>query len=218
MRLWRMHKQSSNFEKCFKHALVRNCTGMFPSEVCFGHYSWSPRDDKREPDLSACTRSVLWHYSHKNDKTREPARSACTRFVHGSDAASPGWDTKSWAPHIGADPKTVHALCMRCLSTLACVKNGTSKTPFLKSVPNMRLWRDAQAIYCETLTAASPSGIMGADPIKPCLLSARCTSALNRIFRHRVFGKQRLEKPHLPGCLALHESEGVRTVGPLHLG
>ena len=35
MRLWRVHKQSSNCEECSKHALVRICTSMFPSEECF---------------------------------------------------------------------------------------------------------------------------------------------------------------------------------------
>ena len=35
MRLWRVHKQSSNCEECSKHALVRICTSTFPSEECF---------------------------------------------------------------------------------------------------------------------------------------------------------------------------------------
>ena len=48
MRLWRMHKQSSNFEECFKHALVKNCTSIFLSEVGFRRYLWSTRDDELE--------------------------------------------------------------------------------------------------------------------------------------------------------------------------
>ena len=62
---------------------------------------------------------------------------------------------ESWAPHMGADRKAVHALCLRCLSTCACVKEAQAGLN-VQNISNMRLWQDAPAVSCNVVDCRQP--------------------------------------------------------------
>ena len=74
-----------------------------------------------------------------------------------------------------------------------------------------------------SLTAANPTGLqswapfMGADP-KTVLALSPIHPCVEQDFETSLVYELKLQEPNVPGCLGLHEGEGVRTVRRLHPG
>ena len=110
---------------------------------------------------------------------------------------------------VGADPKTAHALFLRCLPTRACVQKH-KRDSILKSVSNLRLWKMHKQSPVTSLTAASTrdqawAPFMRDDP----KTGARFTHALDSIIRYRAFGDEGSKAESFWVCWASMKASGL---------
>ena len=103
----------------------------------------SPRDDELQSLISQPAQ-VLVHgqYSHRNDENRESDHKVCALAV--MPPAQGG--ILILGDHYGRRPKNRARTLFSGVFRLALVSKRLKRDSILKSVSNMRLWQDAQAV------------------------------------------------------------------------